>query len=259
MNIYIMTDMEGISGLSRSEQCKVGSSPWRDALSLAEGDFNAAVAGAAAGGAKKIVLCDGHGAQFRVENMDPRAEYEQPVSASNWLPAVKAGGFNAAFIIGAHAMAGTAGAFLEHTQSSAAWHNYTVGGKPWGEICQMAATIGQLDIPVVLVTGDEAACQEARRMLGEVETVVVKTALSRNFARVIAPSLTRKAIEEAAARALRHLGRVKPFKAGFPVEVRLEFNNAELADGAARRPGVRRLDGRTVGWTARSAAELLNP
>jgi D-amino peptidase len=259
MNVYIMTDMEGISGVSRREQVWCGTGTWREALAQAEADFNAAVAGAAAGGARRIVLCDAHGGgnNIRIENMDGRAEYERPVGAGRIMPALADAKFDVALMIGAHAMAGTQGAFLEHTQSSFTWHNYLVNGQRWGEIAQFAAYLGHFDVPMVMVTGDEAACREARELLGEIETVVVKQTLNRQYARVLPLAAVRKAIEEAAARALRLAGRIKPLKVKLPAEVRVEFHSAETADSFARKPGVKRLDGRTVGWTAKDARELI--
>lgn len=259
MNVYIMTDMEGVSGLTRREQCLCGTGAWREAVPMAEGDFNAAVAGASAGGARRIVLNDAHGSgnNVRIENMDERAEYERPTGSRNIMPALGKGKFDAGFIVGAHAMAGTGGAFLEHTQSSFTWHNYTVNGQRWGEIAQFAAYLGAFDVPTVLVTGDEAACREARDMLGEIETVAVKTALCRQYARSLPPGAAHKAIEEAAVRALRLVGRARPFKVKLPAEVTLEFHCVETADAMARRPGVRRLDPRTVGWTANTVRELI--
>jgi D-amino peptidase len=259
MNVYIMTDMEGVSGVSRRDQVLCGSAAWREALPLAEADFNAAVAGAAAGGARRIVLCDAHGGgnNIRVENMDGRAEYERPIGVGNIMPALAAAKFDVALMIGAHAMAGTQGAFLDHTQSSFTWHNYLVNGQRWGEIAQFAAYLGHFDVPMVMVTGDEAACREAREFLGDIETVVTKSTLCRQYARALPLAVVRKAIEEAAARALRLAGKIRPLKVKLPAEVRVEFHSAETADGFARRPGVRRLDGRTVGWTANSARELV--
>ncbi len=259
MNVYIMTDMEGVSGIVRREQVAPGSAAWRDALRFAEADFNAAVAGAFAGGARRVVLCDAHGGgnNIRIENMDGRAEYERPTGRGSVMPALFSGKFDVALLIGAHAMAGTQGAFLEHTQSSASWHNHTVDGKRWGELAQFAAWLGHFDVPLALVTGDEAVCREAREFLGEVETVAVKTALCRQYARSLPLEAAHKAISEAAARAVLAAGKVRPFKPKLPAEVRLEFHSAEGADGLARRPGVRRIDGRTVGWTASTALQLI--
>jgi D-amino peptidase len=261
MNVYVMTDMEGISGIQCQGQCASGSDEWRRSLPLVEADFNAAIAGAAAGGARRIVLNDAHGGgdgNIRVENMDDRAEYERPRGGGNMMPALLDGDFDVGFHIGGHAMAGTADAFLDHTQSSASWHNYWVNGEKWGEIAQFAAYMGHFDVPMVLVTGDEAACKEARELLGEeVETVAVKTGLGRRSARCLPPKVAQQRIQEAAARALRLKGKVQPLKVKLPAEVVIEFNSADVADRVACAPGIERVDARTVRKTAATARELV--
>jgi D-amino peptidase len=260
MNVYIMTDMEGISGIKRQEQCQCSKPEWLGSLPLMEAEFNAAVAGAAAGGGRRIVVNDAHGGgdNIRLEHMDRRAEYERPVGGGNMMPALLEGGFEVGFHIGAHAMAGTQDAFLDHTQSSVTWHNYRVNGEKWGELAQFAAYMGHFDVPLVLVSGDQAACDEARKLLGEeLETVVVKQALGRRHARCLPPAVANEKIQEAAARALRLKDRLKPFKVKLPAEVEIEFNCSSQADGFASLPGFERVDARTVRKIARSARELV--
>ena len=255
-----MTDMEGISGICRQGQVRTGTEEWKLSVPLAEGDFNAAIAGAALAGARRIVLNDAHGGgnNIRIENMDERAEYERPLGGGNMMPALLGGGFDLAFHIGAHAMAGTQDAFLDHTQSSLSWHNYRVNGQRWGEIAQFAAYLGHFGVPLVLVTGDEAACREARELLGsEIETVAVKTALGRRAARCLATKVARQRIQEAAGRALRLKDRIKPFQPKLPAEVVVEFHSSDVADSVACSPGVERVDARTVRKTAATARELV--
>jgi len=260
MNVYIMTDMEGISGINREEQCKSESDEWRRSLPLMEAEFNAAIAGAATGGARRIVLNDAHGGgeNIRLAEMDSRAEYERPLGGGNMMPALLDGKFEIGFHIGAHAMSGTQDAFLDHTQDSVNWHNYWVNGEKWGELAQFAAYMGHFDVPLVLVTGDEAACAEARALLGkDVETVAVKIGLGRRHARCLAPSVAHEKVQEAAARALRQKDRIKPFKVKLPAEVVVEFNSTSTADNVAALPGIERVDARTVKKIAQSARELV--
>jgi D-amino peptidase len=118
--------------------------------------------------------------------------------------------------------------------------------------------MGHFGVPLVMVTGDEAACREARELLGnEIETVVVKTALGRQAARCLAPKLARQRIQEAATRALRLKDRVKPFQPKLPAEVLIEFHRSDIADSVACRPGIERVDARTVRKTATTARELV--
>ncbi len=260
MNVYIMTDMEGISGIKRQEQCKSNSEEWLRALPLMEAEFNSAVAGAASSGARRIVVNDAHGGgdNIRLEQMDRRAEYERPVGGGNMMPALLEGGFDVGFHIGAHAMAGTQNAFLDHTQSSVAWHNYRVNGEKWGELAQFAAYMGHFDVPLVLVSGDQAACDEARALLGEqIETVAVKQALGRRHARCLPPAVANERVQEAAARAPHLKDSLKPFKVQLPAEVEIEFNCSSQADGFASLPGFERVNARTVRKIAQSARELV--
>ena len=261
MNVYIMTDMEGVSGINRQEQCQSGSLEWRKSRLLVEGDFNAAVEGAVLGGAELIVLNDAHGGgqgNIRLENMSGKARYERPLRGRNMMPALLGEKFQVAFLIGAHAMAGTQDAFLDHTMSAEAWHNYRVNGERHGEIAMFAAYLGEFGVPLTLVTGDEAACHEARELLGKkIETVAVKQGIGRQRASCIVPAEAHDRIRQAAERATALAGKVNPFKFKYPAEVHIEFNRSDYADEAAARPGVERVDGRTVMRTVQSARELV--
>jgi hypothetical protein len=49
--------------------------------------------------------------------------------------------YQGTFCMGAHAMAGTQNAFLDHTQSSLSWHDYSINGRKVGELAQRAVTV----------------------------------------------------------------------------------------------------------------------
>ena len=264
MRIYIMTDMEGASGIRRGDKgfCSAGGAEYPRGRKLLTGDVNAAVEGALAGGATQVVVNDAHGGgnHVLVEELHPRAVLESPVSgrAGQYLPSLSRR-FDAVFIVGAHAMAGTKKAFLDHTQSGTSWYNYSLNGKKYGEIGQFAVIAGHYGVPVVLVTGDLAATREARALLGKsIETVAVKEALSRYVARSIHPPEAHAMIKEAAQRAMAKAGKVKPLKIKCPIKVKLELQRTDQADGYDGRPGIRRLDARTIACTVPTQADILN-
>ena len=60
----------------------------------------------------------------------------------------------------------------------------------------MGATAGHYGVPVVLVTGDDKAAEEARRFFPGTEAVAVKEGISRNLARCIQPARAREMIGE---------------------------------------------------------------
>ncbi len=256
MKVYMMTDFEGISGVRTIEEVRTGTAKYEAARKFLCGDVNAAVAGAFDGGATEVLVRDGHasGFNFVLEMMDPRALYTGPGGGS-WCPMLDES-FDAAFLVGAHAMAGTPNAFLEHTMSSTSWLNYSINGRKFGEQGMFAAVCGYFGIPLVLVTGDEAACAEAREFFPGCETVAVKYAINRNSAVVIHPEKAQQMIREAAKRALKPAGKVEPLKIDYPAEVVLEFTRSDYADTRADTSGLARVDARTVKWTANNAVEL---
>lgn len=258
MKIYIMTDMEGISGVRTPFQCSREHPEWANARRLLVGDVNAAIAGAFDGGADEVLVSDGHGGGFHfcLEKMDPRATYERPNGARDYLPGLDRN-TSGVFQIGAHAMAGTLGAFLDHTQSSTHWFEYCVNGRPCGEIGQVGAIAGYFGVPVLMVSGDAKACEEGREFFGAIETVAVKEAISRNRARCLHPQRARELVRQAARRAIGLLGTIKPWQLDPPIEVTLTYTRQDYADKVASNPGVERLDARTVRKTVQRGVDIL--
>jgi len=264
LKIYVMTDMEGASGIVRGDKGfqTPGSPNYAIGQRLLTGDVNAAVQGALDGGADEVIVNDAHGPKTNIliEELHPEAKLETPVSGrrDHYLPGLD-DSFAAMFIVGVHAMAGTRRAFLDHTQSSTNVYNYYVNGVKYGEIGQYALIAGHYRAPVVLVTGDLAATVEARELLGEnVHVVAVKEAVSRNMARCVHPSKAREMIREAAERALEAIDLVEPLVLDLPLEIRLELQSTELADAYENKPNVKRIDGRTIVCTVESQLDILN-
>ena len=243
MKIFIMTDLEGISGISRKEQVDE-LEPF--ALERLMADVNAAVRGALDGGATTVWVEDGHGSgkNFLPGKLDPRAIQVENLSHGEMVMKEA----DAIFSIGAHAMSGTQNAFLDHTQSSVCWHDYTVNGRKFGELGQQAIFAGAFGIPLVMVSGDFAACAEAREQFGNLCTAVVKHAVKRNEAVCIPLEEAENAIYMAAKTAMATIANARPFRILLPAEVKVEFNRADYCDDILEQSDYRyeRLDARTL-------------
>lgn len=246
MKVYIMTDMEGISGVSIPEMVQRGQPQYEAARHWLTSDINAAVAGAFDAGATEVIVNDGHGGapHMVLDEADPRALYERPNGGADCCPGLDES-FDCMFMVGAHAMAGTMDAFLEHTQSSIHWFDYRVNGVSYGEMGQQAIWGGALGVPLTLVTGDDAACREAREQLSVPVTVEVKQAVCRSYARCIHPARAAEMIREAAARAVQAAADTPPFVVEPPLTVEVTFTRCDYADSAAQKPYVERVDSRT--------------
>jgi D-amino peptidase len=244
MKIYIMSDLEGIGGISHAAFMEREGAYYQDARRLLMRELNAAIAGAFDGGATEVYARDGHGqgCNFILDELDPRATHE--LRKGNWYSSLDAS-FDATFFIGAHAMAGTRGGFLTHTQSSRAIFEFKVNGRPMGELGQWALGAGDYDIPLVFVSGDEAACAEAREFFPGIHTVAVKKAIARNVAQCYPVEAVCEEVRRVAAESLRDLQLVKPFKVERPIVCEQTYVRCDIADTAEKNERYERVDGRT--------------
>jgi D-amino peptidase len=247
MKIYILCDMEGTSGIWQPEQVDLTSSQYQQGRGLLVADVNAAIAGAFEGGAAELVVCDTHagGRNFIIEQMadDPRVVYETP-SGGDALPAIDES-FDGLILTGHHAMAGTLNGFLDHTMSSAHWFRFTLNGQPVGEIGLETAVAGHFGVPLIMVAGDRAACDEAEAMFPGVVTAPVKEGLGRNRARCLPPGRGQELIHKRAAEAVGKAKELQPWKPGLPITLELTYTRADYADDAAANPAIERIDART--------------
>ena len=245
MRVIVISDMEGVAGITKAEQCDGGEPLYEEGRKLYTEEINAAVRGAKAGGATEIVVLDCHGAgkgwtfnSLLPELLEPDCDF---VVQNEWTEytAFLEQGCDAALFVAMHAKAGTPRGVLSHTVSGKDYRGLWFNGISVGETGINAALCGNWGCPVVLVTGDRATCQEARELLGpEVETVAVKEGLGRFSARHIPPVRARQLIEKGAERALGTRGAVKPFDPGSPCEVEVEFSSPDLVEPYRYRTGV---------------------
>ncbi|MBD3243295.1 MAG: aminopeptidase, partial [Chitinivibrionales bacterium] len=123
MKIFVMVDMEGISGVVRAEQVGLDGVHYETARRYATADVNACVRGCLDGGARSVIVRDAHsGRGFNLvwESLDEGARYIQGDPATR-MPGIER--CDGLILLGYHAMAGTPGAILEHTMSSRHWQN----------------------------------------------------------------------------------------------------------------------------------------
>ena len=258
MNVYISADIEGITGLVSWSQCGRPSSDHFDfgfARRMMTHDVNAAVRGARKAGASRVVIKDSHGnsKNLLIDELESGVELiSGHGSGRNGMMEGIDGSFDAAFLIGYHAKAGTAGGIMEHTYTGRA-HRLFINEVELGEIGLSAATAGRLGVPLAMVSSDEMGCKEASDTISGVHTAVTKYGAGRYMGRLLHPSETGPLIEKTAETALKKLN--KPWTFEGECIVRLEVNRTEDADWAARIPGVQRIDGYNVAVSAANYTE----
>ena len=262
MRVFIISDMEGVAGITNWGGVGAGEPLYDEGRTLYTEEINAAVRGARAGGATEVVVMDCHGAggvrsfnSLRPELLDDGCEF---VVQREWTEytGVLEDGCDAALFVGMHAMAGSRGQ-MSHTVSGTEWRSVHFNGREVGETGINAALCGNWNCPVLLVTGDQVACAEATELLGPgLVTAQVKTAIGRFSARHKTPGVARTLIEAGARKALTDLKAVAPWDPGRPCEVRVELATSDHSEQFRHHPTVEIVDPRTVvsrgedWWTA---------
>src|SRR3954469_10555285 len=245
MRVFVISDMEGVAGIVKWSQTTGGAPMYEEGRKLYTGEINAAVAGAKAAGADEIVVMDCHGAgedwsfnSLIPEELDPDCEF---VVQSHWTEYTEylEEGVDAALFVGMHARAGTAAGVMAHTVSGREWWRLRFNGVEVGETGINAALCGTWGCPVLLVTGDEVTCSEARELLGDgLKTVAVKKGLGAHSARQYPAKKARAMIEEGVREALSDVGAVEPYDPGSPAEIVVDFNRAGHVEEFRHRVGV---------------------
>jgi D-amino peptidase len=260
MRVYVSVDMEGVAGVVHEDQTDPidprHAGEYNRMRRLMTAEANAAIEGALAAGAERVVVNDSHWLMMNLlaEELHPAAELLSGNPKARSMVEGVDEGFDAAFFVGYHARAGVGHAIIDHTYTSNVYEA-RLNGRPVGELAINAALAGTYDVPVALVSGDQALAAEARELLGEaVEMVIVKRAVGRFAARSVAPSVACQRIRDGARAALGR--RHEPFRFPAPIRLEVDFALTQMADMAELVPGSIRTSGRTVTWTGDDYREV---
>ena len=242
MKVFVAVDMEGVAGLLQWDASE------RDLeRRLMTEEVNAAARGAFAAGATEVVAGESHGNMRNLvpELLDSRVSFfsGQP-KPMNHMGGVDSS-FDLALFVGYHSKAGTLHGIMAHTFSGDIF-SLKFNGVEVGEIGTDSALCGSHGVPVGLVAGDRAACEEARSLLGAVHTVSVKNGLGRHCAHCLPISRAREMIEAAAAGAVAHSSDFTPFTFEAPVVTEVVFIDPSHVDALEHMDSVTRLDGRRI-------------
>ncbi|HYM12163.1 MAG TPA: M55 family metallopeptidase [Bryobacterales bacterium] len=258
--IFIVTDMEGVGGVNNAEeQLLPGQRRYDESRRMLTGEVNAAVAGAFDAGASEVVIWDGHDSSrsLSIETIDARAKLIQgePTPPDYYLgPEMKR--YGGIMFVGQHPMAGAKNSILAHSQSFSV-QQITINGKPVGELGQTAAIAGYFGIPVIFLSGDQAACDEMLDLQPKAETVAVKRLAGQRSSLSLSHAEAVKQIRERARRAVQHIGEFQPWKIDGPVEMKIEYypETAGGRFGPATQTESRQTAPRTVIFRGRNVLE----
>jgi D-amino peptidase len=255
--VLISVDMEGITGVVTAEQLGPAGFEYARFREFMTAEALAAVEAAKESGASEVVVVDAHGngqnllierfpADVRVIRSWPR-----PLMMMEGIDS----SFSAAVFIGYHAATTNPRGVRAHTISSANLAAVELNDIAVGESGINAAIAGYFGVPIVAISGDDAAVAEAQQLIGPIEGAVVKRAVSFHSANTLTPQAGLALIKEKVKAGLARRASLRPYVVRPPVRLDITFKNYTPAELVAYLPGVERLTAHSIRFTARNMIE----
>jgi D-amino peptidase len=249
--------MEGIAGVVTSEQLGPTGFEYGRFREFMTREAIAAIDAARSAGATEIVVADSHGngqnllidlfpADVRVIRSWPRR--------LGMVAGIDAG-VDAAIFIGYHAGTNNTAGVRAHTFSSANLTRVALNGTNVTEGSWNAAIAGHFNVPVVMISGDDAAIAEVRSAVGKIEAAETKRTLGFHSANTLTPQAAAALIRDRVQAALGRRQQFKPFKVQTPVVVDVSFKNYMPAEVLAYLPVFERTDSHSIRFRAKDMVE----
>jgi D-amino peptidase len=253
MRVLVSYDLEGVAGIVDWDQCRPGSAAYSTGCALLAGELTALVEGLRAGGATEILLNDSHGS---MHNLDPAqlplgtvsiAGRQKPLYMMEGVDR----GVSGVVFLGYHGAISGRPAVLSHTYNPATITRVTLNGEEVGESGINALAACAEGAPVILLTGDDVAVDQAAWVIPTAERLAVKRSITRFAAESLHPMEARTRIRAAAERAMARLrGAAAPPIELPPIELPavldVELATADLVELATWVKGVEKAADRTV-------------
>lgn len=258
MNVYVMVDAEGCSGIYSSEQVTENGNRREEGRRLMTADVNACARALKEAGVEKVYVRDCHGSANSVlfDQLSDAVDY----CISGYTGQERMAGLedcDGVILLGYHAMAGTARGLLEHSMSSKAVQNYWINGELVGETMIDAAIAGEMGKPVMLVSGDDRLCAEASALLPWTITCEVKRGITWGGAILYNQAAAHALLRAKTLDAVRALPNMQPYQIASPITLRCEVTERTHLPLPDSKPYMRIIDGRTYEVTGATMREAL--
>ena len=257
VKVLIAVDMEGITGVVTADQLGPSGFEYDRFREFMTAEALAAVAGARAGGATEFVVVDSHGNGLNLlidrfpDDIQIIRSWPRPLGMVEGLDS----SFAAVVFIGFHSGTTNLAGVRAHTMSSANYAGLTLNGQQVSESMWAAAIAGHFGVPVVAISGDNAATAELVAVIPGIEVAVVKQAIGFHSARTLTPAAGQQLIRERVEAGVRKRRAIRPLSPGAPVRVTLTFKSFTPGEILSYLRYFERRDAHTVAFTARDMVE----
>jgi D-amino peptidase len=248
LRVYISVDMEGVVGAVTGDQLGPGGFEYQRFREFMTREALAAVNAAKEAGATEIVVSDSHGngENLLIEQFPADVNIIRSWPRRLTMMAGMDATFDAVIFIGYHSSTDNPTGVRAHTFSSARLTHVAVNGTPFTEGAWNAAIAGHFGVPVVMISGDDAACAEVSKVVGSIETAVVKKNLGFHSAMTLTPEASYTLIAEKVKAGLARREEIKPFAVTKPVTVDVGFKHYLPAEVLSYLKGIERTGSHSI-------------
>ena len=250
--VFISADMEGISGISASDQLSATGAEYNRSRKMMADDVNAAIRGARRGGATEIVVNDSHGSMrnLRLEDLDPQVRLISHSFKKSGMMEGLDESFDAVIFVGYHAKAGHPSGLFAHTGSGVV-RDVRLNGQSLGEGGLNTMVAAWYGVPVVAVTGDDVAVRQVAEVATMAKTVAVKRAINPRAVELRPFREVHGEIEEAVYAGVRDAKKMPPQRAA-SYRVEVQFQEVAIPEVAQNLPSMERPSPDTIAFTSDS-------
>ena len=258
MKIYISVDMEGVVGAVTADQLSPTGFEYQRFREFMTQETNAAIEAAFAGGATEVVLSDSHGnaENLLIEKLPKNVllvrGFPRPLEMMEGIDAT----FDGAIFIGYHAGTTNPQGVRAHTFSSAKLADVRLNNVSMSEGSFNAAVAGHFNVPVIMVSGDDAAVKEVTTSVGDIEGAVVKWNYGFHSAKTMMPEAAYELIREKVKTAMGRIKSFKPYKVKTPVQLDVRFKNYRPSELLSYLSIVERTDAHSIRFIGKDMIEV---
>jgi D-amino peptidase len=257
LKVHISVDMEGVAGAVTGDQLGPAGFEYGRFRDFMTREAIAAVDAAKAAGASEIVVADAHGngENLLIEQFPADVRIIRSWPRRLGMVAGIDDSVDAAIFIGYHAGTNNPTGVRAHTFSSANLTRVALNGTNVTEGSWNAAIAGHFGVPIVMMSGDDAAIAEVRKAVGNIEAAETKRSLGFHSALTITPQASYDLIRQRVRAALGRASEFKPMKVQTPVTVDVGFKNYLPSEVLAYLPLFERTDSHSVRFRAKDMVE----
>ena len=258
LKVYISADMEGVVGVVTGDQLGPAGFEYSRFREFMTREVIAAIDAAKAAGATEILVSDSHGnGENLVIEMLPAdvtlvRSWPRPLMMMQGIDET----FDAAILLGYHSGTHNPAGVRAHTMSSARLADVRLNGQSVPEAGISAAIAGHFGVPVVMISGDDAAVAEAQALIGDIEGAVVKWNYGFHSARTLMPEAAYQLIGEKVTAALARLENHEPYRVTAPVTLGIRFKSWRPSEVLSYLPIVERVDAHAIEYVGDTMIEI---